>query len=102
MLLKNKSARLITIRTASESYQILPGHNPSIEVPNVLCEADFASALIENGDLVVECKNDASAEEIIGEYDEMSKSDLVALCENRDIEVIGRDTAKTLIAKLQE
>lgn len=97
MLLKNKSARLITINGGEESFDILPGNNPSVEVPNELCDGDFAKALIECGDLVVESDEDASS----SEYDGFEKKDLVELCEEKGIEVKVKDTAKKLIAKLE-
>lgn len=97
MFLKNTNARLITIRTLSgESYKILPGNNPDVEVPRADCESDFVKALIANGDLVV-TRDD---EPVLSEFDDMSKDDLIALCENKAIEVNSRDTVKTLIAKL--
>lgn len=99
MLLKNKSARLITINGDEVKFNILPGNNPSVEVPNELCECDFAKALIGNGDLVVECEDDAGGKE--SEYDGFDKKDLVELCESRDIEVKSKDTAKKLIEKLE-
>lgn len=103
MLLKNKSARLITINGDEVKLDILPGNNPSIEVPNELCEGDFIRALIGNGDLVVECEDDAGEEVLTGsaEYDGFDKKDLVELCEGRDIEVKAKDTVKKLIEKLE-
>lgn len=57
MLLKNVSARLITIRGKTASYPILPGENPSVEVPDEVAKCDFVKALIENGGLKVEGKS---------------------------------------------
>lgn len=107
MLLKNQVARLITINGEFENgqrvkaYQIKPGNNPAVEVPNELCENAFVKALIADGSLLVLSEDDASVSAAPSEYDGMSKSDLVALCEAQDIEVVARDTAKTLIAKLE-
>lgn len=100
MFLKNTNARLITIRTAEKSYKILPGNNPDTEVPRADCESDFVKALIANGDLVV--TRDDEPEVVESEFDGMSKDDLIALCEVKEIEVNSRDTVKTLIAKLSE
>jgi hypothetical protein len=100
MFLKNTNARLITIRTAEQSYKILPGNNPDTEVPRADCESDFVKALIANGDLVVTRDDEPEVEE--SEFDDMSKDDLIALCEVKEIEVSSRDTVKTLIAKLSE
>ena len=99
MLLKNKSARLITINGDEVKFDILPGNNPSVEVPNELCEGDFIKALVGNGDLVVESNEDAGGEP--SEYEGFDKKDLVELCEGRDIEVKAKDTAKKLIEKLE-
>lgn len=55
MYLKNEAARLITIRHivdgAKVSYQILPGENPAVEVPDEVAKTAFVKALIQNGDL---------------------------------------------------
>lgn len=103
MLLKNNKARLITINgkmvngERNTAYQIKPGDNPSVEVPNELCDNAFVKSLIADGSLTV---MDASTPDESSEYDDMSKADLVALCEAQDIEVGARDTKADLIAKL--
>lgn len=55
MYLKNEAARLITIKHVVDgeltSYQILPGENPAVEVPDAVGKIDFVKALLENGDL---------------------------------------------------
>ncbi|MGF6394283.1 hypothetical protein [Pseudomonas plecoglossicida] len=55
MYLKNEAARLITIKHVANgeltSYQILPGENPAVEVPDAVAKIDFVKALLENGDL---------------------------------------------------
>ncbi|WP_017903597.1 hypothetical protein [Pseudomonas asplenii] len=55
MHLKNEAARLITIKHKANgeliSYQILPGENPSVEVPDELAKIDFVKALLDIGDL---------------------------------------------------
>lgn len=55
MFLKNEAARLITINHLVDdketSYQILPGENPAVEVPNAVAKIDFVKALLQNGDL---------------------------------------------------
>lgn len=59
MLLKNVKARLVTINGRFENgqrvekYQIKPGNNPAVEVPNKLCESKFVKDLIEDGTLIV-------------------------------------------------
>ena len=100
MLLKNTGKRLITIHGGDKSYRILPGHNPSVNVPYELCTKAFAKALIENGELTAMSEPDPIEPE--SEYLSMSKSDLVALCELNGIEVVDRDTVKILISKLEK
>lgn len=55
MHLKNEAARLITIKHVVDgelaSYQILPGENPAVEVPDAVGKIDFVKALLESGDL---------------------------------------------------
>lgn len=55
MYLKNEAARLITIKHVVDgeltSYQILPGENPAVEVPDAVGKIDFVKALLESGDL---------------------------------------------------
>lgn len=78
MFLKNEAARLITINHVADgvknSYQILPGENPAVEVPNVVAKLDFVKVLINNGDLRVA---DASEAESDGNDDD----DIAALRE---------------------
>ncbi|MGH9930723.1 MAG: hypothetical protein ACREA9_16055 [Pyrinomonadaceae bacterium] len=57
MLLRNTAARLITINHKLDngdivSYDILPGDNPAVSVPDEHCESDFVKAMIDNGSLV--------------------------------------------------
>lgn len=116
MLLKNKSARLITIngqlnekgeRTAK--YQIKPGKNPSVEVPDELCKSDFVKALLADEALIAVAadptKPDLPKPKTLGEseslYADFDKAQLVVQCEERGIEVSSRDTKTTLIAKLE-
>ena len=119
MLLKNNSARLITINgklnergERTEKYQVLPGKNPAVEVPDELCKSEFVKALIAAGALIqyapaliqqgepvdTSTTVDTSDESIYADFD---KAQLVAQCEARDIKVTSRDTAATLVAKLE-
>ena len=108
MLLKNTKARLITINgpltksnVRSTAYRIKPGNNPSVDVPDELCDSAFVKGLIADGSLLVvgESKTEVEAEPSV--YDDMSKADIVALCEAQEIEVGSRDTKADLIAKLE-
>lgn len=130
MFLKNNAARLITINgklnekgERPKKYQVLPGNNPSVEVPDELCNSDYVKALMSNGDLVqvqgdptkpdlppkddkTETQGDPTKPDLPGDkteslYADFDKSQLIAQCEARDIEVKSRDTAPQLIAKLE-
>lgn len=128
MLLKNKSARLITVNGSlndkgerTEKYLIKPGKNPAVEVPDELCGSAFVQSLIDNEDLIAvagspvkpelqgspvkpdlkpRVNDDADSGDSL--YADFDKAQLVAQCEARDIEVKSRDTATQLIAKLEE
>lgn len=110
MLLKNLKPRLITINgnfdngQRIEKFQIKPGDNPAVEVPDHLCKTPFVQALIAGGSLLVVAGSapDTEAEEAeeVTDYSAMERADLIVLCENRGIEVIKQDSAKTLAAKL--
>ena len=119
MLLKNNSARLITINKSFDvKYDILPGKNPAVEVPNDLCKSDFVKSLINSGSLVAQsgdvetqgnpikpdlpkpkALDDASGSESL--YADFDKAQLIAQCEARDIEIGSRDTKNDLVAKLE-
>ena len=127
MLLKNNSARLITINKSFDvKYDILPGKNPAVEVPNELCKSAFVKALIASDALTVlsgdvelqgspvkpdlpggeQLQGDPSKPDLPGGgneslYADFDKAQLIAQCEARDIEVKSRDTATQLIAKLE-
>jgi hypothetical protein len=57
MLLRNNSRRLITINAPMTDggyttfYDIKPGENPAVEVPDELCKSDFVKNLLNTGDL---------------------------------------------------
>lgn len=107
MLLKNTKARLVTINgpyangVRTVKYQILPGDNPAVEVPDKLCKSAFVQSLIKDGTLLVLSGESAADTDDDGsDYSKMSRADLLTLCENRGIETIKQDTQKTLAAKL--
>lgn len=58
MLLQNMSKRLITVNGPmgasgyDEFYNILPGDNPAVEVPDHLCESPFVQHLLSTRDLI--------------------------------------------------
>lgn len=111
MLLKNKSARLITVNGTlndkgerTEKYLIKPGKNPAVEVPNELCKSAFVQSLIDNEDLIAVAGSPVKPDlKPRGEslYVDFDKPQLVAQCEARDIEVGSRDTKNDLVAKLE-
>lgn len=107
MLLRNNSKRLITINgtldTANgrypKAYQIKPGNNPAVEVPDDLCESSFVSGLIASGDLIALSQAVAAPTESehTDELDTMTKADLTALAESMGVEVADRWTKAQLI-----
>ena len=122
MLLKNNSARLITVNgplnekgERSVKYQIKPGKNPAVEVPNELCRSAFVKALIASDALTVlsgdvklqgspvkpdlKPRSDVAGGDSL--YADFDKAQLVAQCEARDIEVGSRDTKNDLVTKLE-
>lgn len=117
MILKNETARLITINVDKETkYDLKPGNNPAVDVPDSVCNGDFVKALLADrsllkvGDSPVTIQGDPSKPDLPKRlqsvedesvYAELDKAQLVALCEDRDIEVKSRDTAVQLIEKLE-
>ncbi len=91
MLLKNIDKRLITINATKmkdgkrgKAYQIKPGNNPAVSVPDDVCKGNkFIDILIKSGSLQVI----AEVEQTTNEYDDMSKDDVKAVAESLDIEV---------------
>jgi len=57
MWLRNNAKRLITVNAPmteggyTEYYDIKPGDNPAVNVPDHLCDSDFVQHLISIGDL---------------------------------------------------
>ena len=103
MLLKNNSARLVTVNHDGEAFQILPGNNPAVSLPIEACQSDFVQCLVANGELTATAEDkDADVESTDVEIADMTKSQLLALCEQQEIETNSRDTVATLITKLEE
>ncbi|MHA6160976.1 hypothetical protein ACX3X6_08740 [Pseudomonas sichuanensis] len=86
MFLKNEAARLITINHMVDgvetSYPILPGENPSVEVPDAVVKIDFVKALLKNGDL-----RRVGADEREADDDEEEGDDIDSL--RADAEALG-------------
>lgn len=133
MFLKNNQARLITINgkldkmedgsyVRNVKFQLKPGNNPAVEVPDELCESAYVKTLLESGAIVqvqgdpskpdlpgggsVELQGDPSKPDLPGGgneslYADFDKAQLTAQCEARGIEVKSRDTVHQLIAKLE-
>lgn len=105
MYLKNEAARLITIKHVVDgelkSYQILPGDNPAVEVPDAVGKIDFVKALIDSGDLR---RADAGEAEVDEGEDDDDIEVLRAEAEALDIKVDKRwkeDRLREEIAKAQ-
>jgi hypothetical protein len=101
MFLKNEAARLITINHLVEgvetSYQILPGENPAVEVPDAVKKIDFVKALIKNGDLRIA---DADEAEVDDEDDGGDVDALRTQATELGIEFTERWGAKRLQAEI--
>jgi hypothetical protein len=96
MLLKNVSARLITINGKNAKYPILPGENPSVEVPDEVAGSDFVKALVDNGSLKVEKEAKTS------EKDDAEKADLIAQLEILEVKVDKKWGLERLKKELEE
>lgn len=103
MYLKNEAARLITINVRNgdteTSYDILPGENPAVEVPDALSKLDFVKHLLKSGDL-----RRVGADEIgvDDSEDESEEQSLAEQAESLGIKVDKRwseDTLREEIAK---
>ncbi len=97
MLLKNKSARLITVNGTmvnnmrSKVYKISPGDNPSVEIPDEVCKGNkFIQGLIKDGSLErvsAEITVEDGAEREPSQYDDMNKADVKTYAETLEIDV---------------
>jgi len=65
MLLRNNSKRLITVNAPmteggyTEFYDIKPGDNPAVEVPDALTKSDFVKNLLKSRDLTIEVAHES-------------------------------------------
>lgn len=122
MFLKNNAKRLITVNGKLDSkgqrsvkYQLKPGNNPAVEVPDELCKTEYVKALLASG-AIVQVQGDPSKPDLPGGgtetqgdtdggneslYADFDKAQLTAQCEARGIEITSRDTKADLIAKLE-
>ena len=110
MILKNNAKRLITINGAIikgqrvTAFQIRPGHNPSVDVPDELCDNAFVKALLDDGSLV-KVGESATTEANSGEtsqYDSMNKTDLTAFAEAQGIDVKSAWSKAEIIAEIEK
>ena len=99
-LLKNTAKCLITINgdlvgtTYDQRFQIKPGNNPAVDVPEELCKRPFVKALIKDGLLMVV---QGPVVEDADELDEMTKDELTLEAEMLGIEVTSRMTKSNII-----
>ena len=113
MLLKNQVPRLITINAETlpngkrgKAYQIKPGNNPAVEVPDAVCKGNkFVELLIKDGSLKVVTKAasvEVPDEEVEpGPYDDMDKSELKDYAETLGIDVKKSWGRPKLIAEIE-
>lgn len=70
MLLRNNSKRLITINAPMTEggyttfFDIKPGDNPAVEVPDEFCKSDFVQHLLKSRDLTVEAALAADSDDV--------------------------------------
>lgn len=95
MLLKNTSARLLTVNHKGEKYRILPGNNPAVEVPDAACKSDFVKGLLANGSLMQVAKV-----ETVTEPDE--RDELIAELESLGVDVDNRWGVERLKKELEQ
>jgi hypothetical protein len=99
MLLKNTGKRLITINGVVKTYTILPGDNPSVDVPDELCKSTFVTALIKANELRV----DVHAIDAEPEPDAtIERDELLAKAFELDMEVDENWADSTLKRKIAE
>ena len=111
MLLKNQVPRLITINAGTlpngkrgKAYQIKPGDNPAVEVPDAVCKGNkFIELLIKDGSLKVVTKSVEVPDEETepGPYDDMSKAELKDYAETLGIDVKSSWGRSKLIAQIE-
>lgn len=73
MFLKNEAARLITINADGKKYQVLPGLNPVVEVPDEVAKIPFVKALLKNGSLRRAGEDELEADEGEDELEALRK-----------------------------
>lgn len=109
MLLKNNVPRLITINDKmvegkkQKSYQIKPGNNPAVEVPDELCKTTFVKLLIKERSLLVvtaPISTDDDEDLASGEYDDMDKGELKSYAEALGLDVKSSWTKDKLIDEI--
>lgn len=109
MILKNNAKRLITINGAMvknqrpTAYQIKPGDNPEVDVPDELCDNAFVKALLADGSLIKVGESEVvETDAEPSQYDEMNKTDLTSLAETMGIEVKSAWNKAQIIAEIDK
>lgn len=100
MYLKNEAARLITINADGKKYQVLPGLNPVVEVPDEVAKIPFVKALLKNGSLRRISKVDVDGDDSAS-YDAMDREmELIDQAEKLGIAVDKRWGEKRLLEEI--
>ena len=111
MILKNNAKRLITINGGliegqrTTAFQIRPGNNPAVDVPDELCDNAFVKALLDDGLLIKVSESAKTIEADSGgtsQYDSMNKTDLTAFAEAQGIEVKSAWSKVEIIAEIEK
>ena len=91
--LKNTGTRLITIRVNNESYPLLCGDNPAVELPESAYKTKFVKSLVESGELVEVSK--AKSEEIKKDIEQGETVEV----EKTEAETPEPETKKTTVTR---
>lgn len=101
MLLKNKSARLITV----DGIRLVPG--AVVNLPEKLAKNKFVLKLIDKGELVDAAQTEADAKpkkqpaKKGKTVDDMTKEELVAYAEGKGIDLTGADDKASVLALIK-
>jgi hypothetical protein len=84
MLLKNNVARLITINHNGKRYDVKPGENPSVDVPDEACKTAFVQNLINTGQLLAQVGGAVTADVVDDKAEERAELTEMTIKELRE------------------
>lgn len=106
-LLRNNSKRLITVNTGDESFQIKPGDNPSVNLPDEAMNIPFVkhlvTHLIKSGTLIEVAARAVDVEAVDDTDDELAQLQAEALTLGMEFkDTWAASTLKGKIAKFKK